>query len=264
MRIELDPSEDDIDPNAFVELSAAIQREYNQLASAIRQSVEQGVREHEGYLRSTHAFVKSIVDRLSKEWRETLPRLAQRGWYLDSALSAHQARYVLQLFDSGAADDADALLAEHIQKHLARISEELRTRFPNRARVLRAAFAAHRAKRYSLAIPVFLAQSDGISIDLLGTQLYQSKSGKPATATAVQALQSGWQALLSPLLEVQPISASTYGRVLTPGELNRHGILHGLVSNYGTRLNSCKAVSLINYVGTVVARARGSADDRTG
>jgi hypothetical protein len=264
MRIHLNPSEDDIDPNAFVELSAAIQREYGRIASAIRQFVEHGLRQHEEYSRSTYAFVESIVDRLSTEWRETLPRLAQHGWYLDSALSAHQARYVLQLFDSGAARKADALLMKHVEKHLARISAELKTRFPNRARVLRAAFAAHRARRYSLAIPVFLAQSDGISFDLLGTQLYKSKSGKPATATAVQAFEPGWQALLSPLLEVQPISAPTYGRVLAPGELNRHGILHGLVANYGTRLNSCKAVSLINYVGTVVARARRPAHERAG
>ena len=35
-------------------------------------------------------------------------------------------------------------------------------------------------------------------------------------------------------------------------ELNRHRVLHGEVTNYGTEQNSLKAISLLNYCATVL------------
>lgn len=34
-----------------------------------------------------------------------------------------------------------------------------------------------------------------------------------------------------------------------PSSLNRHGVLHGLDFDYGTRINSLKALSLLAFVG---------------
>ena len=59
-------------------------------------------------------------------------------------------------------------------------------------------------------------------------------------------------ALLSPLAETLPIGASEYERPTGFDELNRHMVLHGESLDYGTKINSLKAISLINYVAHVL------------
>jgi len=55
-------------------------------------------------------------------------------------------------------------------------------------------------------------------------------------------------ALLSPLAQILPISASQRERQDGTTALNRHMVLHGESLDYGTKANSLKAISLINYV----------------
>ena len=60
-------------------------------------------------------------------------------------------------------------------------------------------------------------------------------------------------ALLSPLAQTLPIGASKHERPEDFTELNRHVVLHGESLDYGTKINSLKAISLINYVAHVLA-----------
>ncbi len=59
-------------------------------------------------------------------------------------------------------------------------------------------------------------------------------------------------AFLSPFAETLPISASEDERDDRFSGLNRHMILHGESLDYGTRINSLKAISYINYVTQVL------------
>lgn len=71
--------------------------------------------------------------------------------------------------------------------------------------------------------------------------------------------------MLSPLSKVLPINASEKERrrslqdrgLSTWGELNRHLVLHGETTDYGTQQNSLKAVSLINYLVSFAGRPAG-------
>lgn len=70
-------------------------------------------------------------------------------------------------------------------------------------------------------------------------------------------------AMLSPLGEILPINASEKERNLrvqgqssaTWQELNRHLVLHGESLDYGTQVNSLKAVSLITYLVSFLGNA---------
>jgi hypothetical protein len=81
------------------------------------------------------------------------------------------------------------------------------------------------------------------------------KNNKPQVAAYVEQFfaDAFKAALLSPLSKTLPIGASQGERSPDTELLNRHAVLHGESLNYGTRTNSLKAVSLINYVAHVLS-----------
>ncbi len=92
----------------------------------------------------------------------------------------------------------------------------------------------------------------------MGQYLFMKKDKKPLTALYVeQALADSFQAaLLSPLAQTLPINASEKDRPKGTDALNRHEVLHGIALDYDTAINSHKAVSLVNYVTSVVSGVR--------
>lgn len=80
------------------------------------------------------------------------------------------------------------------------------------------------------------------------------KDKKPRTALYVEQIASETYraALLSPLAQSLPISASEKERRADFSGLNRHTVLHGESVDYGTKENSLRAISLINYVAHVL------------
>ncbi len=121
--------------------------------------------------------------------------------------------------------------------------------------MIESAFNAHRREKYELSIPVFLAQTDGICKETMDQYLFIKQNSKPCTAIYVKRTISGafMKAILSPLSRTLPIEMSTHERPENFNELNRHMVLHGESLDYGTKINSLKVISLINYVVSVLA-----------
>ncbi len=95
-----------------------------------------------------------------------------------------------------------------------------------------------------------MAQTDGICYDTTNEYLFLKQNKKPKTAIYVEQHVSNKLrlALLQPLMQVLPIGASESERDDDFNELNRNMVLHGESLDYGTEVNSLKAISLINYV----------------
>lgn len=153
-------------------------------------------------------------------------------------------------FLNGNIAEAENSLAIHFEDRLYEIEDSISTKFPNRAHIFRSAFAAHRKKDYVLCIPILLAQTDGICKETVDQYLFTKKNRKPSTAIYVGQLASEtfMAALLSPLATTLPIGASEHERDECFSALNRHMVLHGESLDYGTKLNSLKVISLVNYV----------------
>ncbi|OIQ82565.1 hypothetical protein GALL_356350 [mine drainage metagenome] len=226
-------------------------------------------------------WYKAISDRLAPvfaemvvAFREMPPRLqsalltlGENGWYLDGELGLSDLWSLEELLLDGQVPQVDSILTQHYEDRLNDIEGHLIAALPNREKIFRAAFAAHRRGEFELSVPVLLAQSDGACLDLTGYHLFMKDraTGKPkaslhVTASARDALST---AMLSPLANVLPINASEGDRkrrIQDQGltdwrELNRHLVLHGESFDYGTQMNSLKAVSLINYLVGVLAKA---------
>lgn len=238
--------------------SALANRLAEQAQRAIRPLQEWLDRHRDEYEQFTESVLRSAAhfrESWSKEARESYPALVQHGWYPDIEMSGRELGDLVAMLSSKNARKADREFCEYFESALGQISKRFREWYPERRHVLTNGFWAHRRHRYYLSVPVLLAQADGICADLLGEQLFRRKKKRPAVAAIVEKGDPFWSALLVPLTLSGPISASSQEE--QNDDLNRHAVLHGKSLSYGTRVNSCKAISLLNYTGTFLHFWRG-------
>lgn len=195
-------------------------------------------------------FLESFRD-LSPRTQEAALTLASHGWFMDLGMVPSELWEITDAFSNGNLEKSEKALSEYFESCLDDIERSLTGKYPHRAHILRAAFSAHRREEFELSIPVFLAQTDGICKETTREYFFKKRNKKPCMAFYVEQITEGSYraALLSPLTEVLPISASEPERRAGSDALNRHTVLHGESLNYGNRVNGLKAVSLINYIG---------------
>jgi len=199
-------------------------------------------------------LITEALHDLPRQTKEALIILGEHGWFIDMQMTPAGTWYMRDALLSGKIDEAENLFIKYLEGRLPDIEKSILTRYPHRSRILQAAFDAHRRQQFALSIPVFLAQTDGISHELFNQHLFLSNRGKPRTAIYVESLTDQYlAAMLSPLAKRLPINASKRrNRKKKSAELNRHAVLHGESWDYDSRANGFKAISLINYVAHVV------------
>jgi hypothetical protein len=203
-------------------------------------------------LKASEQIQKSLRE-LPPPTREALLLLGKYGWFFDLEMYMDELWELKKALSEGNIVKAEGTLIEYFESRIYEIEAFISTRFPKREKIIRAAFNAHRREEYELSIPVLLAQTDGICKEVVKEYLFSNQRNKnrPCTAIYVDQLASGsfQAALLSPLTQTLPVGAS-FNPENKEGfsELNRHMILHGESLDYGTKTNSLKAISLINYV----------------
>jgi hypothetical protein len=127
------------------------------------------------------------------------------------------------------------------------------SRFPNRKEPIMAAFRGHKTEEYFLSIPVFLSQSEGIAKELSSYSPFNKKDKKPAISRYLEknAAKDLNYLLLSPLHKESLINTSNILNSKS-NSFNRHEIMHGTCNNYGTLINSFKAISFLYYIGEIL------------
>ncbi|MDC8757849.1 hypothetical protein [Janthinobacterium fluminis] len=181
-------------------------------------------------------------------YRQAILELGQSGWYFDGNMPLHMPMEIAALVKDDKLEEVDAFMDNYFGAHLDHIEQELTAAFPLRAKIICAAFSAHRNGQFELSVPVLLTQVDGICAELTGLSPFRRKDKRPTTAAYVESLQNAFlEALLVPFSENLPISSSEHERPPHFASLNRHMVLHGESVDYATKRNSLKAISLLNY-----------------
>ncbi|MBX8484823.1 hypothetical protein [Pseudomonas cichorii] len=192
---------------------------------------------------------------------------SREGWFFN-----WQGGYqdVMELTESiqqaNSANDIDNILMAYYNDYWDYYSELLAEKYPARQMAIHAAIGAHRSfapSGYSLSIPVFLAQADGIFSEVTGISSAMDKvrgqnviKGSQWLSTQIGADEKAIGSLL-PALELHELDilksqvarkakAQKTGKVFDA--LNRHQVMHGEVSDYGTEINSMKAFSFMLFV----------------
>jgi hypothetical protein len=183
--------------------------------------------------------------------------LAEHGWYPSWYMTHSDTINATILLKDGKIEELNKQMTKFFKEQENDIEEIICSRFPNRATLIKAAFRAHRHGDYELSIPLMLAQADGICQEIIQINLYSKKSGVPMTSEFAERFAGDvfLSALLEPLRRVGVISANTKDLINTSGILNRHGILHGSITDYATQDNSYKVLSLLSYVSDFIPDA---------
>lgn len=211
----------------------------------------------EQYQKSLNGIISPAFEELQRSFRELPPKiqealllLAQHGWYLDFNMPLPSLWEIKKAISSGEVAEVEEALVEYFESQLEEIEKSISVQFPHRSHIISSAIKAHRNGDYYLSIPVLLAQTDGVCKEVVDQYLFIKKDRKPRTAIYVEqvAADTYKAALLSPLAASTPISASEHERQEGFNLLNRHMVLHGESLDYGSKVNSLKAISLVNYV----------------
>ena len=178
--------------------------------------------------------------------------------------------------------DIDEVMARYYRINLRPFTDELTSKYPVRAAAIQAAVNAHSSlgcEGFLLSTPVFIAQADGLLTEItkVKSAMMKDRKGKERKGQELQASRALREKLaadptsldlLHPILmlhesdfmkstEARQIAAQASGESFTA--LNRHQVLHGESSDYGTEINSLKAFSFFG-----MRRLASSGGSKTG
>ncbi|MGE0587714.1 MAG: hypothetical protein AB7O48_04015 [Cyclobacteriaceae bacterium] len=203
-----------------------------------------------------HEIFKSVLAEVESV-PESIKLLAEQGWYVAFDMTVTELNRVSSLLKDNETDQVDYLLARTFDEELMSILKFLTESFPHRSEAIRQAIDAHSRQNYFLSIPCFFSQTEGICKEAIGVRFFKTENSVPVTAKWVEEYQA--EGLFKALLEPLIVSGNVRGFQVkgSPVGINRHDVLHGDSYDYGNDpVNSYKALSLLNYIGTVVTKLK--------
>ena len=214
--------------------------------------------------------LSEILKKLPKELYETQIYLMGKGWYISGDMSINICIKIIDLIENKKDNEIEIFMQKFTKSKAAIVERKLIKYWPKRARIIKDSFCAHQKELYSLSIPVFLIQADGICYDILGVSLYsKDKKGIPKTneklneeidKAKVGDIKLKFDQLLDILLNFLRFPTSINKTIFFNenenkqednsafGLFNRHLILHGKDTSYPTQANSLRAISILDYL----------------
>lgn len=195
------------------------------------------------------------IEESNKKRPPFLRTMAENGWYLSAELSIPAIEEIANALTTKKSD-IEIQLCDYYEKRIDNLDEYIKLNFSYRHGLISDAFWAHKEKKYGLSIPVFLAQCEGMCSDTFKERLYAKKCGKNGDVQMRMADKFPDEvpgtlhySTILQMIELFPIAEND--KSVNLEHLNRHRVMHGIDCSYGTRTNSCKAISLVDYVSWV-------------
>ena len=197
-------------------------------------------------------FVQDLP-KIRLEEREASETLAKLGWYLDPKMPWDAQIRIAKIVSETNDVDVVEPMSDYFRQRTNAIEEELKSSYPNRNDILCDAFQAHREKKFNLSIPVFLAQADGMWWDKFDGSVFRENRVKVVEAHITSLRDDEYADKYADMFEIFssptiPLWESESTRDSSFSEFNRHQILHGEIVNYGTEVNSLKAISFLSWL----------------
>jgi len=194
-----------------------------------------------------HSLFFGISEEAEKKLPSVSKELIKHGWYFDMGMPYPWIqRLALKLEKPNNIEQIEEIFQEYFVTGIDNIESNIISKYSNREHILKDAFEAHRQGKYNLSIPIFIIQADGISKEILGENYFNGKKSKIKQFIEVGGITGLDKICLESLLgDEVPISQSTRKEDEIP---NRHYILHGNALKYGTKINSLRIVSFLNFI----------------
>lgn len=194
----------------------------------------------EGQEMLRRAFERGYA-RIKSTWTDAA---AKYGWYPCPEMPERIKKSALE-----SQNDTDRLMIGRVEKNLEQTLDHIVSNSISRKHIIEIAFRLHKSENYIASIPLLLAQAEGIFESTFRKRFYSRNGGRSVEIEKIikRNLGDGFNAFLSASLVISPFMAKEknqkrYGP-------NRNGILHGDERHldYGTCVNSCKAITLLAY-----------------
>ena len=214
----------------------------------------------DNFIKGLDYFNNQLPDDLNK----LILELSDRGWfiYILEGNFIDLPSKINRLIGKSS-DEQDKFLENYIRIKADDFKRKFIETYPNRVNQIEDAFYTHHAGKYYSSIPTFILLAEGIGRDLLPNNLgifekhshrsKKIKSGIPKTDdlfdnfSFINKLE---EVIFTPLRIKTEITEKTDKYITAEDKkiFNRHLILHGFSNNYGTEINSLKAIALAYFV----------------
>lgn len=206
------------------------------------------------------AQVAKSIKAFQKEAPGSLMELSKYGWYIGYDSLPKIPIELNEKLQDGKEQEVDEFLSDYYQSELNLIEKRLIERNPTRKSLIEEGFNNHRRKYFYSSISLLLTQADGLCHDRAKKFYFQNdfklkkqKIYRPAIHEDLEKNdQMFFKEFLAPMKNPSAIN-ELVGKVGNfPVRLNRHEIIHGIDTQYGTNLNSLKTISFLNYLNDVL------------
>ena len=205
-------------------------------------------------LKTWGVMIRQIFEELPKQTLKVMQYLFEQGWYLGPQIPIDGIRYLAELIDQGDYEEIELAIQRWAEERLEDILAKVKQHFSSRFPIISDAVAAHRKGKYSLSVPVILAQADGIAYESVGTFLFRGNPPKEfqkyLETFGLSGSPSVVDSFLAPLRSYSTLAKKSSKSVPEgkKGHLNRHEVLHGMDTDYATKANSLRAILLVDYL----------------
>ena len=211
----------------------------------------------------------TLSKHLPQNTKVTLNKLTRRGWFVRlREMPISKINWIANLEeDEDSNTQLDNYMMKFIEEHIPLIKSDIEFSYRDRNEIIQEAIKAHNERKYMLSIPTLLSQSDGMFRELFGKYFYKNNAkerleiGKriakilnnsdyPIAATSFTYLY------INQLSEESSLHESfEESKIFEEGEdskkMSRHAVLHGISMNYGSKMNSLKAISLVGSLASI-------------
>lgn len=190
--------------------------------------------------------------------------LFYNGWYISYDMSISDVKLMAELISKNKIQDLEILLLNHAKNLIPEIKKKIHLEFSDREKIISDAISAHDEKRFTLSIPIFLIQAEGICQEILKTSPYFTRGKKGGdifikkkieevlNRYSVKGIKPKFDSItnifLNHLLNETEITKKTNGISVKSQGVQRQSIIHGWNINYPNEKNSLKAICFLNYI----------------
>ena len=204
----------------------------------------------------TGNLIQKAVESFSKFYTHSangLKQIADYGWYLDGGITMGHGNNLMEEALKNNQAFIDNYLMDYYGNNIDDLASSLSKNDDQKIIILEA-IDCHKKSKFFASTILFLSLADGICNGLL----FKTRNEKDALRKYLEEFGAGNFAtvLFGQIVKESAIDEYFPKRGKYNSLLNRHGIMHGLDSSYGTKINSLKAFSLLSFVSDFVDRYR--------
>jgi hypothetical protein len=183
------------------------------------------------------AILAKAFDISNPSMTENTKILLNYGWYISSDIEVKKISETIELIKKDEIETAEKSLIEFYKENINSIEAKLISKHSERENIFKEAFLAHKNKMFYSSTILFLSQGDGI----IDGKIFHNRQNLDKHLDKNRNPE-----LLGLLKDDNPLNVPSIKvkKLKYFSKLNRHAVMHGEDTNYGTEINSLKALSL--------------------